>query len=1408
MRIDVTVRRGDHSADLTIAAPLPVGLDTLRAQLLRRAGVPEQASLWHGTALLAPDTVVGVALRSGAVLDIGAPSPRRSNTGVLALHQVGGPDAGRVVSLERGRLTIGRGAECEFAVEDADCSRRHADIEITGTAVSIRDLGSTNGTRIDGDLVQSGSRPLRPGELIRIGDSTFTVNAPSGSPATLGDTGDGTLRVLRPPRRIDGVAEHEVVVPVRFAPARPRGVQWVSALLPAAAGGAIAWATGSAQFLLFAVLSPVMMVSTALGDRMHWRRSRRRDAATYEGRRAASEHQIAAALREETRARRGEAPDPAAVARLAALPGTRLWERRRSDPDFLRVRLGTADLPSTVRRRDGAVTAAAGTVHDVPACVSLRAGPLGVAAPPRVLAGSGRWLVGQLAALHSPADVEIVVLTCDAERWRWCRWLPHVRGRVACGQNEWSRLVGELAADLERRLTGLRHDRSEWAGPWRVLVVDRATRLAEVPGLAALLADGRAGGVTALCFDEDPAALPNGCRTVVRPAGVTGSRAVLASADEDRRIGLVLDDVGAGWSDDLARALAPLIDAGSDDAALPTYCGLRETLHLQNAGAGDISARWAASDGGAATTIGAGADGAVLVDLVADGPHALVAGTTGSGKSELLQALIIGLAADHPPENLSFLLIDYKGGAAFADCGRLPHTAGLVTDLDPYLTTRALRSLDSELRRRERLFARVGARDLAAYRTAATGEPIPRLVIVVDEFAALTDELPDFVRGLVGVAQRGRSLGVHLVLATQRPGTAVTPEIRANTSLRIALRVTDPGESRDVIDAPDAAFVDRSCPGRAYMRCGTELVEVQTAHAGNTSDATDAVTVDLLDGWRRPLTPGGTGSGPSDLTRLVATICKATDGRARPAGASLWLPPLADRIGRSELRSVSSAEDAGTLRVSIAMVDLPDEQRRTPLEVDLGGGSSLLVAGAARSGRTEALATLAIGAAELLDPSRLHLYVVDAGGRLSGALALLAQCGTALGPADLAMTPTLLRRLDRLVSTGFADRSETGVRPRTVLLVDGWDAVMAALPDAETLECADLLASLLRNGSRAGLTVAVTGGRACLAPRLAAQFETKIVLRMTDALDYGMAGVSPRDVPAQLPPGRGLRTTDAALLHVLSATETAEAGALAAAAAALSAALAAIPRPGRGSSGPSPAIRLRSLPKQVALRTLPAPPGRFVLGVGGDDARPLAVDLFAGDGRFLVAGPPRSGRSTLLRSMLLQARRAGLPVAVAAAAQSPLTAVARGEGMPVVTPTTSAAQAASWMNGAEVFLVDDCEAFTDTASGDALLDAIRVCTQSAAVVAAGRNDDLATSYRGIGAHVRRGNCGVLLRPGPVDGELLGVRLPRRQSGGPAGRGMLVGEPSWGPDFADGEPLHIQVALPEATVPEALQPMWG
>ena len=1091
-----------------------------------------------------------------------------------------------------------------------------------------------------------------------------------------------------------------------------------------------------------------------------------------------------AALAAEAAHRRTAAPDPAAVEETARIPGTRLWQRRRADPDLLVVRLGLGELPASTRVRRDAQICSAGVLAAVPIEVDLRQGPLGIAAPRGIDLGIGRWLVGQLATLCSPADVEMRLLLADdvAPDWTWARWLPHLRGPVARTAEQRHDLLAELQHLIDQRGA---HDRRDqrWNGPWQVLVVDSSACLGELAALQAVLDTGPRAGITAVCLETDHARLPQSCSSVARTIGETGSRLELRDFT-GAGIAVIADQVSAAWSESVARALAPLVDAGADTStAIPDSCHLLDLCDLSTVDPVRIAERWARSDGRAGTLLGVGANGPVGIDLVRDGPHALIAGTTGSGKSELLQTLVAGLAVNHPPDQLSFVLVDYKGGAAFAQCSRLPHAAGVVTDLDGQLTARALSSLECELRRREQLFARTGAHDLEAYRAAGPDEPLARLVLVVDEFATLAEELPDFVTGLVGIAQRGRSLGVHLVLATQRPGGVVSPEIRANTTLRIALRVTDAAESADVIGVDDAVHLSRRTPGRAYVRCGPRVIELQTARVGGPAQASadNAVVVEPLDEWRGPLNHAAAAAGEAtELSGLVEAVRVAARTAGHRAAPQPWLPPLPCELATPP----AVPDDAGPAVIAVGVMDLPTVQAQPPLCLDLAAGPSILLAGAPRSGRTSILLSFALRAAGRLSPGELHLHAVDCAGGGLTALAGLPHCGTVADRREPALVDTLLLRLGEQVVRRQGELVELGVSstaqarasghplPLTLLLIDGWENLVAMAEEFNGACSVGRVLDLLRAGPSAGLAIALSGDRGVLATRPASLIGTKYLLRLADRSDYGLVGIPPRAVPASMPPGRAIRAGDGVEVQFACPPVHSEY-------------LDWTP------STVSTAVRVRPLPARVFLDDLPRRAAGLILGVGGDAAEPLHLDLFAGDARLLVAGPPRSGRSTAIATLLREARSHGIRVLLAAPRRSPLAAQGAGG---LITPDDEDCTVVTSAGGRTLLLVDDVEAFLDTPVGNALDALVRRSVAGLAVVVAGRSDELAVTYRGLCSEVRRARCALLLHPGPGDGELVGRRLLPSRSVMPPGRGVLVGDPAWGEAFATG-PIPIQVAVP-------------
>ncbi|MCW2527245.1 MAG: cell division protein FtsK, partial [Pseudonocardiales bacterium] len=724
-------------------------------------------------------------------------------------------------------------------------------------------------------------------------------------------------------------------------------------------------------------------------------------------------------------------------------------------------------------------------------------------------------------------------------------------------------------------------------------------------------------------------------------------------------------------------------------------------------------------------------------------------------------------------------------------------------------------------------------------------DPIGRLVLVVDEFAALAEELPDFVNGLIAIAQRGRSLGVHLVLATQRPGGVVSPEIRANTALRIALRVTDPAESGDVIGSDAAAAIDKTTPGRAMVRVGSILTAVQTARiGGHPPPVRPQVEIVSLDQWgvAADTTAGQLPGGPTDLHVLVDALRAGAEQGGFPQPRRPWLDPLPDVVDVGSLGAAGVSSVPGEYRVPIGLVDRPEEQVQEPDGLDLAQGTSLLLCGGPRSGRSSALRTIAARAAEQLSPAQLHIHIIDCAGGAMRAIAGFTHCGSMVARSQPDAIDRLIIRISEEVSRRHSLLAELGVGtaaeararglalPAIMLLVDGWEGFVAVAEDLDSGRPVDALLHLLRDATSTGLTIVIAGDRATLATRLSSAVQRRLILRLSDPDDYVMAGMAKGQVPSRMPPGRALNPADGSEMQL--AGFGGDPG-TAAQLKHIEQLVAAERSPTHTADFP---FRIRALPTRIPLSDLqpadrlpltqglrrgPDMTGWVRLGVGGDDASPVVIAASGAEARFLIAGPPRSGRSTALITIASQLVRPGDPLdtgsapsqarswlVVAAGLRSPLHRWAEGRAVAVLTPSGQPSETDGKANQpavmaelvaaetARVLLIDDCEQFNDTANGEQLAALIRSAPIGLSVFAAGRSDELAATYRGIGVELRRTRTGLLLQPGPGDGDLFGLRLPFSRTTAPPGRGYLIAEELLRPIRAAGgdSAVPIQIAL--------------
>jgi len=1509
MRISFTALTGQGPRDVVLDAEPDVTVDSVAqsifaslneapkaAQLTPRFSKqppPEQAghrSLWLDGRMLDPQAPAVRELRDGAVVAVeqrtAAATVLAEPTGLIEIRVVGGPAAGSVHRLGLGTATLGSGTsgeDVDLAIGDPAVPARSLRVTVEPGGVTVEASSQTlaRGIVLDGQPL-SGKTVWPEGGMLAVGASILTLATSSVPDTHLEPLPEGGLAFNRPPRLLPPHRTRRIEVPRRPERNPKERLRLFGALLFSAFGLVMAFAMGQWWWALFALAWPVMTLGEWIGDRMHGRKSYKKSLKDYHRKAAEFGGEVDRLRREDQDERRALHPDPAEVLLTATGPRRRLWERRLGDPDVLHLRLGVADLPARIELAGAEHAGPEAGEVSVPAArlvpVALPLADLGVIGLTGASAESrpasralARWLVGQAAALHSPRDLAIVVLCADQqaeEEWNWVRWLPHAAPREG---EECMALVGTDPESVAHRITELAirvterrrsaqatstffgQERPADAVPYNILIVlDGARALRRVPGMPMLLQRGPEYGLHAICIDDEERLLPEECTAVAawdphRPESLR-----LNGQGLDMLGPVLADQVSTSWADRVARALAPVRDVSREDTdeALPSEARLLDLFAMPDPTPDQIQQAWARTGGRSTRVpIGISAEGTYAVDLRTDGPHGLIAGTTGAGKSELLQTLIASLAVANRPDEMTFVLIDYKGGAAFKDCARLPHTVGMVTDLDGHATERALESLAAELRRREEILLEAGAKDIEDYNDLRTMKAhpeqghsfqrtdliaMPRLVLVIDEFAAMVTELPDFVAGLVDIGRRGRSLGVHLILATQRPAGVVTADIRANTNLRIALRVTDPDESTDVIDAAEAAQISKSTPGRCYVRSGSSsLHAVQSARIGGrrpgSGPAAVAPATVLPVPWQglgRPLPAPREALDDADPAMVtdLSVLVQAVEEAARRAGIdrqpSPWLTPLPEKV-RLSPRTAAGGSVVGVPPIPFGITDLPAIQSREPLTLDLAGGGHLYLAGASQSGRSTALRTIAGSLAGACSPYDAHLYAIDCGAGALLPLVSLPHCGAVVGREQLdrverlltALAAEVARRQQLLAEAGFASLSEQRAAvaapdrlPWMVLMLDRWEGFVGAFEHYDYGRLVDAVLRLLREGAAVGLRAVFTGDRTGLSGQVSTVFDRRLVLRMSDPNDYGYAGLQEKQVPAAMPPGRALeqlapgqppRESQIGLLGD-DPSGTAQVTAL------QEIARGCVTRYGRLPRKQRP-LHVDELPVRVTYREAMslepdhmAPSALWALvGVGGDTLAPVGIDLQNEGPGFVVAGPPRSGRSTTLRtivqSLLDPAVGGGLvPVVLVTPRRSPLRLLAGRPGVLGLLSADSEEEDLAAAIGDEhryVVVVDDAELLDETELDDALRGVLRTARDAEhAIVIGGTTEDLGRGYRGFLSDTRRSRSGLLLAiDSPDDGEMFGLRLPRNAPlGGPTGRGLFV---------ALGATTQIQVALP-------------
>ncbi|GIH18841.1 type VII secretion protein EccCa [Rugosimonospora africana] len=1005
-------------------------------------------------------------------------------------------------------------------------------------------------------------------------------------------------------------------------------------------------------------------------------------------------------------------PDPDSLWSFAM--SARRWERRPGDPDFADVRVATGSQrlavrlvpPETKPIEDldpisaGALRRFVGahnTVPEMPIAVALRNyARVAFDGEPEAVSGLVRAMLAQAATFHSPEDLRVAICadTGRIAAWDWVKWLPHAlhpqrrdaAGPIRMVRNDLGQieaLLGEDLAERARFRPGAGSDRAH------VLVVLDGGR---VP-LGCQLAVGDAQGVTVLdvqgilgrATDQHVLRLRVSAETierVTRPTGGGEERSTAVGAP---------DRLSLAQVDALARQFTALRISGTqadDGAPLSTRYDLPALLGTGDLRALDPGTVWQprANRDRLRVPIGVGEDGArIELDIKEAaqggmGPHGLVVGATGSGKSELLRTLVLGLAITHSPEQLNFVLADFKGGATFLGLEELPHVSAVITNLSDELplVDRMQDALRGEMVRRQELLRAAGnfSSVLDYERARAQGAaltPLPSLLVVVDEFTELLTQKPEFAELFVMIGRLGRSLAVHLLLASQRLEEGRLRGLETHLSYRICLRTFSASESRTVLGVPDAHTLP-SEPGHGYLKFDvTSMTRFKAAYVSGPYEQPSTVEqvrrevprhlvpyvvdeIPLAEPAQQPAPVAAPAAETAGAPRVLDLVVARLRGQGGPAH-QVWLPPLGapTTIGAllpnlhldPDRGLCTDARLHGRLQVPLGEVDLPFEQRRAPLAADLSGAAGhVVIVGAPQSGKSTLLRTLITGLALCHTPREAQFYGLDFGGGALGSIAGLPHVGAVATRLQTDLVRRIVAELTALLTDRektFAERGIDSVaayrraRPDddpygdVFLVVDGWGILRG---EYEALEPA--ITNLAVRGLSYGVHVVLTAGRwAELRPALRDTIGTRYELRLGDPFESEVNRHAAANVPAGVP-GRGIIKEN---LHFLAALprldDKSTVDDLADGVRALVDSVAST-WPG----APAPPVRL--LPELLPLAELqaavPAGAAGLAIGLSGEDLGPATLD-FTQDPHFLIFGDTESGKSNLLRTVAAEVVR-------------------------------------------------------------------------------------------------------------------------------------------------------------------------
>ncbi len=1342
---------GRHPIDVDVMISGAVVVGDLLPAFSEAIGQPWGDDVWLEHRRFFADTALeDFPLEDGVTVSPDPPGAPNHQS-VVELRGVAGLESGRHVRLGVGRFEFG--------------ANPHAVTVTVGEDARITVTPSVGRSVAVNGRARTATASVAAGDTVQLGATAWQVApAPAAGHPIQSHVFNRPPRT--PPPELPGAVEPPSRDKVRES---SRSFRIAMVIAPLLMGGIMVVVFKRWFYAIFMLMSPVVMGMNVLDDRLRRRKGSRRAEADFRKSVAEFASELEGWRKRLHVAAGRRNPDLADIVRRALEHDGRVWERRPHHSDFLRVVAGYGSRPlispvaldAPIEPEVADLLARPVPGGSLPIEIDLRSGEVvGVTGPRRQAQRLAQALVVQAAVGHGPADLSISVICSptEAEEWTWVSWLPHtlgIRGRrlLAAGEDDVEIVLNEIRSDTATQTLII-------LDGW--FTADRANLVGELTNEV---------GASLLVLANATKDLPSVTSTIIETTHEVAI-AVSRPSTGDRLADVTGVFTDSGVAADVARSLIRLDDPERETwgGSLPDAVGLLDLLGMPEPNAAQIAAAWAESGRTISSPIGATETGVLEIDLVKDGPHGLLAGTTGAGKSELLRSLVAGLAARVDPEHLNFVLIDYKGGSAFDVCANLPHVTGLVTDLDAHLGKRALICLEAELEYREHRLRDAGASDIPAYLDLGLEDPLPRLFIVIDEFAAMAKDMPEFMDALVDIAARGRSLGVHILLATQRPAGVIKDNVRANTNLRMALRVQDVSDSKDVLGDPAAAALPRAKPGRGYVRFGpSELVGFQTALVTGTSGATvphlDVYPVRFGPDRASVARPVAAPDAVTDLDRLVEAIEQANLETGMRPTRSPWPPALDPGLG---LHALLPSERG----VVLGMVDEPNDQRQRPFVWHPEDGN-LALYGMSGTGAEATAETAIRSIAATYGQDQAHVFVVAFGTHRFDDAAELPHVAAPVGPEDSERRERLIGMLGRELKDRRQNPDVVAIRPKLFLVVEDVAGLRQSLEPFHLAPLMDVFGDILAKGPSLGIHTIVTAYRAAALPmRMNGLFLDRLVFAFADPSEAAAFGFKVKEIPA-LPFAGAL---DARSGHVVQVATHYEGV------------------PVRHSDQPTKPPEIPVMPTQVEAASLGSAEfslagWRVPVGVGGADLGVLFASFEEGD-HLAVTGQSRSGKSTALSALAAKIAEASDHQLVAI---TPRKSLLRGmEGFKYqltdMAEVAGLAQALGDLADERVIVfVDDAE-MVDAPALDALLAARK---PNLHFVVALRSGEAGRLYGHWSRRVRESRKGIVLQPEPGDGELFGAKLPKTTRAYPPGRGYLIGDGSF-------HPVHLAGPLDTGT----------